>query len=244
LERDLAQRFAFPENIRLGCQLRVRGELSIRRLVLDAEDQMLASRPLLENLPTAVGVERPMAILFADIRGFTTFSENLLPYDIVHALNRYFFHMGKVIYAHGGEINNYMGDGLIALFSKGDESECCGQAVQAGLEMIREMDAGKDYLESSYGRSFGLGIGVHYGEVIDGTIGYRETQRRTVIGDAVNFASRVESMTKEFGVPFLVSDVVYQSLKERGAIRFHPREVSFIRGKTGLHLLYEVGNSF
>ncbi len=236
-EKVLAERFSFPPEIRLGCQLRVKDHVVLRRLILDDEDQtLMVGAPA--SLPKAVGVEVPMAVLFVDIRGFTTFSEQLLPYDIVHALNRYFFHMGTAVQECGGEINNYMGDGFMALFSKGDAMESCRQAVKAGLKMLEQMECVGKYFQSLHGRQFSIGIGIHYGEVIQGSIGFGETRRNTVIGDVVNFASRIESMTKEVGVPFLVSEAVYQVLKEE--IEFQKKSEIAIRGKKGTYSLYEV----
>lgn len=237
-EEELSKRFSFPKNIRLGCQLRANQGISLRKLILDSEDQLMVSLSAQEKRPIAVGVEISMAILFIDIRGFTHFSEQLLPYDIVHALNRFFHQMGEAIKKFGGEVNNYTGDGFMALFSQGDSISCCRQAVQAGFEMIRRMESVRDYICSLHGRTFQMGIGIHYGKVIYGTFGHQESQRMTAIGDAVNFASRVEGMTKEIGVEMLVSEGVYEHLKSE--FLFSKKSEIPIRGKSGLFQLFTV----
>ncbi len=90
----------------------------------------------------------------------------------MHVLNRYFHAMGAPIAAFGGCIDNYMGDGLMALFGLRDgEQDVALRAVQAGLAMIEAMDAPRPYLETAYGRSFDIGVGIHYGDVVVGSIG-------------------------------------------------------------------------
>ena len=111
-ERALSERLHFSSEVRLACQTSVRGDISVRRMVLDEEDAVLTKRILENPGVTSIGEEKNLAILFADIRGFTPLSERLLPYDVIYILNLYFDHMGKVISAHGGHIDNYMGDGL------------------------------------------------------------------------------------------------------------------------------------
>ena len=89
--------------------------------------------------PFSIGQEKELAILFADIRGFTEFSERLPPYDVIYILNRYFYHMGKIISAHDGSIENYIGDGLMALLGLDDSPGACFRAVSAGLRMIEDI---------------------------------------------------------------------------------------------------------
>src|SRR5205085_1366203 len=128
----------------------------------------------------AVGQELELAILFADIRGFTSFSDSLPPHDVVHVLIRFFHAMGGAIAAVGGRINNYMGDGLMALFGmdEGDQ-DLALRAVRAGIAMLEAMDALKPYLQMAYGRDFDIGVGVHFGEVVVGTIGAVDLERET-----------------------------------------------------------------
>src|SRR5689334_17876221 len=101
-ERAMAARLHFSPEIRLACQTTVSGDVKLRRLVLDAEDIELTAQPTQVEAPAPVGEEMRLAILFADIRGFTPFAERLLPYDVVHVLNRYYYEVGRAITDQGG----------------------------------------------------------------------------------------------------------------------------------------------
>jgi len=109
------------------------------------------------------------------------------------------YEVGRAISDNGGRIDNYMGDGLLALFGMDDPNGAARQAVRAGLGMIAAVEHLKPYVEKIYGRSFEIGIGIHYGEVVVGAIGAPDMKRVTVIGDAVNLAARIESATKRCG---------------------------------------------
>src|SRR5205823_2021560 len=115
-ERALAIRLRFAPEVRLACQTTVSADVRIRRLVLDQTDVELVDQSEAHGASEPIGEERSLAIMFADIRGFTPFAEPLLAYDVVHALNRYYDEVGRVIAEHHGQIDNYMGDGLLAVF--------------------------------------------------------------------------------------------------------------------------------
>jgi adenylate cyclase len=187
---------------------------------------------------SAVGEEKKLAILFSDIRGFTPFAEALPPYDVVHVLNRYFHQMGRVITSFGGIIDNYAGDGLMALFGMNDSVEAPLQAVKAGLGMLEAVERLGPYLETIYCKSFQIGIGVHYGEVVVGEIGAENLKRVTAIGDAVNLASRIESANKQAGTRLLISEETYNEVKGRVNVGRTIR-IS-LPGKSGEYTLYEV----
>jgi adenylate cyclase len=214
-EQALAGSLRFSPDIRLACQTRVTDDVKLRRLVLDAEDVELTSQlGAAAGTPSAVGQEKCMTVLFADIRGFTAFAEVLPPYDVVHVLNRYFDLMGDVIRRHGGEIDNYMGDGLMELFGMEDSAAATLEAVKAGLEMFEAVERLKSCLLPLYGRAFEISIGIHAGDVVVGALGAPGTRRVTAIGDAVNIASRIESATRAVGARFLISAVTYARVSE------------------------------
>src|SRR5205823_6573764 len=121
-----------------------------------------------------------------------------------YVLNRYFHHMGRVISGHGGCIDNYMGDGLMALFGADNVPDAAFRAVGAGLGMIEEVARLGPHFQAIYEASFRIGVGVHYGEVVVGTVGTPGRQRITAIGDAVNFASRIESANKKYDTQLLI----------------------------------------
>ena len=238
-ERALAERLHFSPEVRLACQTTVIGDVCVRRLVLDEEDVELTERMTESGVPASLGEEKEVAILFADIRDFTAISERLPPYDVIYVLNRYFNHMGRVINAHGGYIDNYMGDGLMALFGVDDPADAPLRAVRAGLGMIEEVGRLRPHFESLYEASFRIGVGIHFGEAIVGTVGATGKRRMTAVGDAVNFASRVEAANKEYDTELLVSAETYERVKARVRVG---REIAqaVIKGKAGQHALYEV----
>jgi adenylate cyclase len=242
-EQVLADRLGFAAHLRLACQTIANADLTVRRLVLDDDDIELVDQRPRDAAPLMAGEERELAILFADISGFTSFSEALPPHDVVHVLNRFFHAMGRAIAQFGGCIDNYMGDGLMALFGLREAaSETVGnapeQAVRAGLAMLVAMDELKPYLETAYGRSFDMRIGIHYGEAVVGSVGAIGRERVTAIGDAVNLASRIESANKLFGTRLLLSAPAYSQVIHK--VDVAATHETGLPGKTGVHRLYEV----
>jgi adenylate cyclase len=242
-EQQLAERLGFAPHLRLACQTIANADLTMRRLILDDDDIALVDQRGRDPGPVAAGEERALAILFADIGGFTAFSEPLPPHDVVHVLNRYFHAMGRDIARFGGCIDNYMGDGLMALFGLAEsvretKGSAARSAVQAGLAMLQTMDKLKPYLETAYGRSFDMRIGIHFGEAVVGSVGATGRERVTAIGDAVNFASRIEGVNKVAGTRLLIS----AALNARVGSQFRiGRSVHVpIHGKSGEYALNEV----
>ena len=150
----IAERLGFSPDFRLACQTRVSSDLTVRRLVLDDHDVELADIRTGASFdatsagvtawafggvarhrfrPQAIGEEQHVAVLFADIRGFTGFSEALLPYDVIHVLERHLRLATKTVERHGGVVTSFMGDGLMALFRPGQRRSPSVRAVRAGL---------------------------------------------------------------------------------------------------------------
>jgi adenylate cyclase len=240
-EEAIARQLGWDDRVRLACQTRIGGgNLKLRRLTLDHEDLEVLDDQIKGRMkPHAVGQEKQIAILFADLRGFTTFSEALLPYDVIYILNRYFHCMGKVIARQGGMINNYMGDGLMALFGCDDQEQAAENSVRAALAMVEAMESFNLYLESMYQQRLKIGIGIHYGEVVIGSVGASsQSHQITAIGDAVNLASRIEAANKKLGTTLLISEAVYAAVQP--AVTVSQRCAVEIPGKTGLYELYSV----
>jgi adenylate cyclase len=237
-EAKMAEHLHFTPDIRLACQTKARGDCEVRRLVLDLDDVRLTDHLRPDAVARAVGVQKRVAVLFADIRGFTAFAETLPAYDVIHTLNRYFHRMDAVIREHHGYVDNYMGDGLMALFGADDRPNAAWNAVSAGLDMLAAVDALAPYFESIYGKRFRIGVGVHYGEVVMGTIAPPGEDKITAIGDTVNFAARIESANKRLGTSLLVSESTHDLLASRLSCRRH--EGVRLEGKSGLFVLYEV----
>ena len=237
-EERLAHQLNFGDSVRLACQTTVHGDLSIRRPVVDRVDLALANLLDRGQATERVGEERCLAVLFADITRYTPFAERLMPYDVTHVLNRYFFLMAEVIQSHGGHVSDYIGDGLMALFGIHGDGDQAARAVRAGLGMFDALDELNPYLQTMYGREFDIRVGVHVGDAVVGTIGIAPMEKLAAIGDAVNFASRIEAANKEVGTRFLVSEDAVGQLD--GTFQVGRSFELPIKGKSGTHMLYEV----
>jgi adenylate cyclase len=233
-EQVIADELGFTPEFRLACQTRLRGDVTARRLVLDPEDIVLTDLTEGGN-PAPVGHEQDVAVLFSDIRSFTTLSESLLPYDVIHLLNRHFHEMNTAIERHRGVVTAYMGDGLMALFGLDDPLSGPLDAVRAGLDMLAAVDEHRPYTEELYGTCYELGVGVHSGPVVVGSLG---GGRVTAIGDNVNLASRIESANKETGTRFLVSETTWQAVARHATAGL--RADLALKGKSGTHQLVEI----
>jgi class 3 adenylate cyclase/HAMP domain-containing protein len=178
-----------------------------------------------------VGQERELAILFSDIRGFTTLSEGLSPSNLVESLNRYFSKMVEVIMQQQGVVDKYIGDAIMAFFgAPAPDEESCFHAVSAALDML---DALNEFnrTQKTQGRPvFKIGIGINYGDVTIGNIGSEKKMDYTVIGDMVNLASRLEGLNKSYMEPIIISEPVQQELDGRIPARMIDRVV--VKGKS------------
>jgi adenylate cyclase len=219
-------RIGATSNVRLACQLRPRGAVEVTPLLPPFAHAADGRR----RVDFAQGSEREIAILFADIRGFTALSEGRLPYDVVFVLNRYFAAMGRAVEAVGGHVDKFIGDGIMALFGieRGAQAGCWEALAAARLmsERLPELNAS---LRAELDRPLRIGIGIHCGPTIVGEMGYGNAAAITAIGDAVNTASRLESLTKNFACELVVSEeVVSRAGLDLSA--FPQREME-IRGK-------------
>jgi len=152
------------------------------------------------------GVERIVAILFADLRGFSGLAEKRLPFDVVFLLNQYFAAMGSAIEVAGGHLDKFIGDGIMALFGLHESAEQgCRHALEAAALMSRALDHLNESIADDLREPLRMGIGIHVGPVIVGELGYGRARSMTAVGDAVNIASRLETLTKEFGVQAVIS---------------------------------------
>lgn len=240
-EQALAIQLRFDPSVRLACQTAIArdGNITLRRLSVDTDDrETFFNQAIGKVTPRVMGQEKKLAILFADIRGFTSFSEALLPYDVIYVLNRYFQRMTQVINRHGGTVNVYMGDGLMALFGVNKTERAVEQAIRAGIEMLQALEDLNPSLETLYNQRLQIGIGIHYGDTVIGTIGDPKSPKMTAIGDAVNLASRIETANKTLGTMFLISEEAYQQAAEQ-VITNRCFQVP-LPGKSGEYSLYEV----
>jgi adenylate cyclase len=183
------------------------------------------------------GVSQTITILFADIRGFTRISEHAAPEKIVNLLNRYFSAMTDIIFAHGGTLDKYLGDGLMALFGAPTTTpEDASNALNAAVAMQRRLLGINTELRQEGLQEVGVGIGLHTGDVIVGYIGSERRSEYTAIGDAVNTASRLESNAK--GGQILISDATAKAARSR--YKLHPRDPITVKNREQPVILWEV----
>ncbi|TAF10217.1 MAG: adenylate/guanylate cyclase domain-containing protein [Nostocales cyanobacterium] len=162
----------------------------------------------IENIGVGIASTRKMTILFCDIRGYTSMSEAMAPMEIFLFLNDYLAYMGKAIDEAGGFIDKYIGDAIMALF----DDEATDSALQAAILMQQALEK-FNYERSKKGLPIiAVGIGIHRGTVVMGTVGFTSRMDSTVIGDAVNVASRIEGLTKQYNCGILVTESVVKSL--------------------------------
>jgi adenylate cyclase len=192
-----------PADVRLACQTRPVTTLTVTRLVAPAA---VATRRARAGPDEAAGVERQLAIMFLDVRGFTRLSESRLPYDIVFLLNQFFGVIGAAIEAEGGWIDKYLGDGLLAVFGRAcDARTAARQALRAARRIDMALDDLNARLMSEFGDSLDVGIGIHSGPLVLGRVGHGGSAALTVIGRTVNTAARLESLTKDKTCQLIVS---------------------------------------
>jgi adenylate cyclase len=183
------------------------------------------------------GVSQTITILFADIRGFTRISEHAAPEKIVSLLNRYFSAMTDIIFAHGGTLDKYLGDGLMALFGAPTTTpDDASNALNAAVAMQRRMLGINRELRDEGFPEIGVGMGLHTGEVIVGYIGSERRSEYTAIGDTVNTSSRLESNAR--GGEILISDATAQAAHSRYKLK--PREPIMVKNRQQPVKLWEV----
>ena len=179
--------------------------------------------------------QKEMTVLFSDIRNFTTISERLSPEENFTFINSYLAIMGPIVREHGGFIDKYIGDAIMALFVHADD------AVKTAVEMLQQLPncGGDDYTSD---KALRIGIGLNTGHLMLGTIGETDRMEGTVISDAVNVASRIEGLSKEYGAHLLISQSTMDRL--RHPEEFKHRRIGHIqvKGKTHKVTVYEIFN--
>jgi len=185
------------------------------------------------------GERKEATIFFSDVRGFTGMSETMEPEQVVEMLNEYMTRMVAIIRAHGGIVDKYVGDAIMALWGvpigKPDDTV---NAVRACLAMRAELAKLNELRISRGQHALKIGMGLNTGPVIAGNIGSTEKMEYTVIGDSVNLASRMESMTKEYGTDLLIPQAILDRVK--GQFVFEKCKSAKVKGKSQEIEIYKV----
>lgn len=190
----------------------------------------LIGRESVHQIALGESRESDLTILFSDIRDFTGLAETDSPERTFSFINDYLKTMGPVIRRNHGFIDKYIGDGILALFEKPD------YAVRAGLEMLESLKK----FNADRADGISIGIGVHTGRIMLGTIGEEKRMENTVIGDTVNSAARIESLTKTLKVDFLISRETLHGLSDPSALSTRLVDVTLVKGKRRPLFVYEI----
>jgi class 3 adenylate cyclase len=234
----LKKKINFERNIRKAFSRFVPAQI-IDELVKNAE----------QSDKVSVGEKRDVAILFSDIRSFTSISELNKPETIVAFLNRYFTVMCTIIKKHGGTVDKFIGDAIMALFGAPVSYEDnARRAVAAAYEMREALETvALEDLILPDGMKFNIGIGIHYGDVIVGSIGSNDKTDYSVIGDNVNLASRMEGLTKTYGSMILVTDAVkndiFKTSNNEDGFEFRYLDDVKVKGKEKSVPIYAIDRS-
>lgn len=181
---------------------------------------------------TFVPTGSKVAILFCDIRDFTSFTETMKPIDTVRFLNSYFNRMNQIIQTHNGEIDKLMGDCIMASFSSADSAVAAARGMRLNLQAYNQE-------RIQYGLfPIQVGIGISFGTAVIGNIGSEQKMDYTVVGDVVNAASRLESLTKPYNVNIIISENVYSALRKKGDSRM--LDLVQVKGKQQPIRIYEL----
>ena len=213
-------------------RLRYRAQFS-RYVSRDIVEEILEDR---EGLALG-GKRRHITVLFSDVRGFTSISEKIEPEQVVSFLSEYFAKTTEIVFKHGGTVDKFIGDGMMAVFgspkSHGDDAL---RAVKTGLEMVEMVENLDPKWAELMGRALKIGVGINSGDAVVGSIGSELRSDFTAIGDVVNLASRLEALTKEMGVPMLISEFTAAELPE--GVPLKPLQRVKVQGREAPLLVY------
>jgi adenylate cyclase len=225
-------------SIRLACQLRPATDLSFFQIFLPQTTSAHAT----PTAPHRIGQERYLVSMFVDMRGSTKLAEKRLPFDTVFIVNRFLGAVSQAVIECGGQPNQFVGDGQLALFGLGNDPQtACRQALRAAAMIAVHIDELNQFLSHDLHEPIRFGIGVHGGEVIIGDIGYRDHMVFTALGDAVNVAARLQDMTKNLGCEVVLSDEVRNTAGI--ATDTLPEQEVEIRGRAEPMLVRTVANA-
>jgi len=206
-EQAVLNRIAAGPGVRLACQLRPDRDIAFVPLL----SASVSVSDLRRGAPRSFGDERYLVIMFVDMRGSSRLAENRLPYDTVFIINQFLNAVSRAVIAAGGEPNQVLGDGLLALFGLRSSPEAaCREAIDACARIAANVAGLNQGLSLSLNEPIRFGVGVNAGAVVAGDIGYERHAQFTVIGDPVNVAARLESLTKVIGCEVLMSEDVYE----------------------------------
>ena len=208
IEAAALQRVGAGPNVRLACQLRPESDITITPLLqpkIAASDAHLSAG--------VIGHEQQVACMFADMRGSTSLGEKKLPYDVVFILNHFFIQLAEALRSTNGHYANFTGDGIMGLYGLNSDIEtACRDALRGAVEIQRRMDKLNSWLEGELDEPLRVGIGIHCGVAIVGTMGPPDSPTTSAIGDTINISARLEELTKQYATQLVVSEAVLKNI--------------------------------
>lgn len=219
-EHALRKRILLPKNVRLACQTRVIGDpVLLKRIIRDRTDIHLYVHKIDEEEKRQIGEEIELALFFLDIRNFTPFMESSLPFDVIHIISRLYLLFEKIIKRFNGQIIETVGDGLYAVFGLHTTLEdAATNSYLAATNILKELrNFNSDYLGPYFSHPIDVGIGIHAGRVIMGSIEVNKRDQLKVMGLPVNIAARLQAATRELNNNFIASSYCYSLIKKKPA---------------------------
>ncbi|HTM93164.1 MAG TPA: adenylate/guanylate cyclase domain-containing protein [Flavisolibacter sp.] len=244
-EAALKHQMNFPPNVRLACQtFATGGPVKLSRILKDETDIGLYVGSTAGEATQQIGEEKELALFFLDIRHFTPFIEQHLAFDVIHILRKLFINCENIIEGNGGRIIETMGDGFYATFGfTGNKQEAVEAAVQSAQSILKDLERlNEEYYQPHFNHRIEVGIGIHSGRVITGSIRLGRQQRFVAMGYAVNIAARLQALTKELDNCLVVSDEVLAQLQNKP--ENYATTMSDLKGVTGVCRVHCIGKPY
>ena len=236
LEANALARIEADPSVRLACQTRPSMRVSITPLLPPTAAARQAG-----SAGGVGGTERVISVLFIDLRGSTRLGQTRLPYDVLFILNQFFSEMAQSLVRTKGHYAQFNGDGLMAMYGHGDDEsveEGARAAIAGGIDMLQRIGALNERLHDELDEPLRIGVGIHTGEAIVGTMGPPSSPNFSAIGDNINVATRLESLTKTLECPMVIS----AATARHSGLNFDPvrRTEVEVRGREGKIAVYAV----
>ena len=243
-EAKLRDSIKMKSSIRLACQTRVlREPVVVERIIKDEAEIsqyiQLNKKELKAIKLKPLGEEKYLVLFFLDIRNFTPFVESYLPFDVMYITRKLYEIFHKVIHKYNGKIIETAGDGLYAVFGfETSIKKAADDGISAGLAIIDELDRlNKTYLNVYFFKEFEVGIGIHSGKVIIGQLNLEGRLKTTVMGLAVNIASRIQNATKDLNNSFVASEEVVRHSSLKVSSQYSQINLKGVTSNYNVHLL-------
>ena len=237
-EKSITQNRKWDPSIRLACQCFVKGDVKLQRLIWSSAE---VNKLQLETVAEGKAEERPIAILFCDLRNFTSLSSKHASFDIAYMLNRFYTALGEPILMNNGIIYQYVGDEIVGVFGAagGTRERNCMDAIRAAIGMQYAMRRLNKIELKDFNVELQMGIGVNFGLAYIGHLGHPTHRVFSVIGDPVNVASRIQEETKKKAAKILISKAVYKNVNKE-VLDIGSNFSTPLEGKEGKLDIYEL----